>query len=100
MHNFLIKVNMDNAASQQILSSAVVEILYDACAHQLWVLTAIHNLELEIVHKPGTDLVLADALSRSFGSQSAKVKASAMYQQLSLKRIRVKFSLDNIHFTL
>ena len=74
--NFIILISTDNLASQQVLSSGKgKEPLLFACARQLWLISAINNCELEIKHKPGADLVLADALSRSLNHPSMKSKA-------------------------
>ena len=58
------------------------------------------NFELEIAHKPGPKLILADALSRSHVSLAAKQKASKLCSELSLKETGIVFSLDILDFTL
>ena len=75
--NFTIIVNTDNSTSQQVLSSGNgKDHIMCACVCQLWLLAANLNLELEIVHKPGSELIVVDALSRSFSSDSYKAKAA------------------------
>ena len=37
-----------------------------SCIRNIWLLTAIHDIELEVKHVQGTKNVLADALSRIY----------------------------------
>ena len=39
------------------------------CTRELWLYAAKHSTEAVIVHKPGKELVFADALSRRFLDQ-------------------------------
>ena len=97
LHNFMIRVNTDNAASQQVLSSGKGrDPVICACAHQLWLLATSFNFELEIIHKPGSELILADALSRSLSNPQLNSKARLLCNKLDLKLVHVSFSLDKI----
>ena len=99
--NFKLIINTDNAASQQVLSSGRGrENVLCTCARQLWFLSANNNSELEICHRAGKDLVLADALSCSFESNIMKLKAAGLCKQLNLKEVPVTFSLSILDFNL
>ena len=64
--NFKIVINRDNEASQKVLQSgAGRDPILCACAIQIWKFATINSCIVEICHKPGKDLPLADALSRS-----------------------------------
>ena len=55
-------INTDNIASQQVLDSgAGSDEVLTACAREIWLFSAINNCRVEILHKPGKDLLLADA---------------------------------------
>ena len=58
-------VNTDNMTSQQVLSSgADRDPIICECARQIWLIVAQNSTDIVILHKPGKDIVLADALSR------------------------------------
>ena len=100
-HNFIIKVNTDNMPSQQVLESGRgKDPILCACARQLWLLAAKFNFELLILHKPGKDLLLADALSRLKDSETTRKKAQALCADLNLSPIIISFSLDILDFDL
>ena len=63
-----------------------------ACARQVWLILAQLNFDLEIKHKPGDTLILADALSRSCSSPMHNKKAQDLCDSLNLEC--VPFSLD------
>ena len=91
-HKYKIVINTDNAASQQVLSSgAGRDSVLTACARELWLYAAKRSCEIVILHKPGRDLVLADALSRRTFDQSADVRADSMLKSLGLTEIPVSF---------
>lgn len=96
-HNFKIQLNTDNMASQQVLSTGKGrdEILC-ACARSIWMFAALNCLDVVVIHKPGSSLILADALSRYFLSDRYKAKANRMVVDQNLTRIRVSHDLHNI----
>ena len=58
-----------------------------ACARQLWVDAAIHDHTVQIVHKPGADIPLADALSRQHLPQMV-LKAKRLVVEKNLTRAK------------
>ena len=89
-HNYMLTVNTDNQASQTVLSSgAGRDPILCACARALWRFAAINSCTIKVVHKPGKDLVLADALSRQHFDQAARVRAEHLCKINNLVRVRV-----------
>ena len=79
LHEYNILINTDNMASQQVLHSGKGhDPTLCACSRPLWLLPAKFNFDFKIVHTPGKDLILADALSRLSGSDAADVTAKEM----------------------
>ena len=90
--NYKIVINTDNAASQQVLSSgAGRDPVLTACAREIWLFAASTACEIVVLHKPGRDLVLADALSRRPFDRSADVRAAGLLESLGLTEIPVSF---------
>ena len=88
-----IIINTDNSASQQVLDSgAGRDTVLTACAREIWLYAATMSCEINIVHKPGKDLVLADALSRRTFDRAADIKATTLIKQLNLHEIYVDFA--------
>lgn len=93
--DFRVRINTDNATSQQVLASGFGrDPVLCACARQICLITAEGNFEFEILHKPGVELVLADNLSRQFGSSKAKKEALEECRQRNLSEISVPFSVN------
>ena len=60
-----IIIHTDNTGSQQALETGKTkDPILAACARQIWVEAAIRDHAFKIVHKPGRELPLSDALSR------------------------------------
>lgn len=64
-NNALIIIYTDNMASSYALESGrTKDSTLAACARELWLLAAKNSHQITIRHKPGSELQLADALSR------------------------------------
>ena len=60
----------DNMAVVQMASSGRTKDLFlGACIRNIWLITATHNIELEIKHIQGSKNILADALSRIYSDK-------------------------------
>ena len=83
-HEYAIVINTDNSTSQQVLSSgAGRDPFLCACAREIWLFAATRNTEVIVRHKPGKDLILADALSRRHADPVAARTASDRTANLS-----------------
>ena len=92
---FIIVLNTDNQNTQAVLSSGTGrDSILTACARQLWLLAASLSCNVLIKYKPGSTLVLADALSRAHSSKALRDKAEKLCEQNKLKRIRITHSCD------
>ena len=86
-------INTDNQASASALHTGKCsDPDLGLCSRELWLMAAINNFSITIAHKPGADLVLADALSRAHSSRGAARLAAEQCACLHLKRIRVTHS--------
>ena len=91
--NYKILINTDNSASQQVLSSgAGRDTVLTACTRESWLFAATHSCQVEILHKPDKDLVLADALSRRASDPALNLKAMNLSPSLNLTEIHVTFN--------
>ena len=92
---YLISVNTDNQASATSLQTGKCsDPDLGLCSRELWLMAAVNNFDIEICHKPGIQLVLADALSRAHMSEVAAQVAAQQCTQLALHRVRVSHSID------
>ena len=65
----VVLVNTDNATSTTALSlGRGVDATLGAYAREIWLLAALGSFEIEVRHKPGTQLQFADALIRAHSS--------------------------------
>lgn len=63
--NAHIILHTDNEASAHALQSGrTKDLIFSACARELWLLAAKHDHHLTIQHKMGRDIPISDALSR------------------------------------
>ena len=58
-----------------------------ACAREVWLFAAQNCTEVVIRHKPGADLILADALSRMGHDRMAREKANTILRVRRLTRV-------------
>ena len=92
-HEYHIIINTDNSASQQVLDSgAGRDPILTACAREIWLYAASNSCEVTVMHKPGKDLVLADALSRRSFDPAAEVRAATLINQLNIAETYVNFN--------
>lgn len=78
----------DNSASAWALQTGRTrDPVLAACALEIWLLASINNHSVTIRHKPGTDIPLADALSRAARDADKAKLAAAMIQERALKCI-------------
>ena len=90
---FRIVINTDNQTSQQVLSSgAGQDHILCACAREIWLYGARTNADIVVIHKPGKDLILADALSRRHCNPVAARTARAIIDRNNLSEILVNFN--------
>ena len=91
-HEYNITINTDNSASQQVLASgAGRDPVLTACAREIWLYAASESCEVNIVHKPGRELILADALSRRAFDPVADTRAKTLVRQLNITETQVNF---------
>lgn len=92
-HHHVIYVNTDNAESQQVLTSgAGHDPILAAWARQIWLIAERCSADIQIHHKPGKNLVLADALSRCHHDPRAFKVCNNILVQRGLLQVHVDFS--------
>ena len=93
-NKYVIVINTDNKTSQQVLSTGRGrDKTLTACARQLWLIAAEANTTLRIIHKPGSELVLADALSR-INMKKFEQLAEKECKKKGIRRIRLVHTWD------
>ena len=71
-HNYDIVIHTDNQTAQSVFSSGYgKDKILTACARYVWKFSALNNCKLQIIHKPGIELQIADAMSRAFTSKNS-----------------------------
>lgn len=69
-----IVVHTDNISSSFALTTGRTrDPILAACAREIWLEGAIRDIDIKIVHKPGTSILLADALSRASAEPEKKL---------------------------
>jgi hypothetical protein len=92
-----IRINTDNIATMCVLRSGKGhDKILTACARQVWLIAALKDVKLDIIHKSGCDLILADALSRRHASADKREEASTILRALKLNEVKVKIPVDLI----
>ena len=85
-----ITIHTDNMSSQQVLDSGSgKDKILTACARFIWKFSALNNCIINIVHKPGIELVIADALSRAAINNSSRKTATEYCVNNNLTRVLV-----------
>lgn len=72
------------ASSYALMTGKTKDAVLGACARQLWLEATKKNLDFTIIHKPGIDIPLADALSRYFTDD---LKADYADQQIAARKL-------------
>ena len=94
-HEYVIYINTDNSASQSVLETGTGrDPMLCACAREVWLFAAQKSTEIVIRHKPGVELVLADALSRMNHERKAEDTARAILRVRRL--IKITPSCDGV----
>ena len=95
-HGWEISVNTDNIASAWALESGrCSDPVLGMCARELWLVAALNSCTITVHHKPGVELILADALSRAHLLTKAATVVAEHCAHRHLKRVRVCHS-ENI----
>ena len=82
-----VVIYTDNMASHHALQSGKSkDLVLGACARQLWLEAAINNHVIEVRHRPGKDLPLADALNRHNDPVKVLLAAALVKQRGLLRR--------------
>ena len=88
-----ISINTDNMASACALESGrCSDPVLGMCARELWLFAAVASCTISVHHKPGSTLILADALSRAHLSARAARIMAEQTAQLGLTRVRTRHS--------
>ena len=77
----------DNMATKYALSSGRTrDPVLAACAREIWLISALKDVDILIYHAPGDTLVLADALSRRSINPDMDILASSLIVTRCLSR--------------
>ena len=83
--NMRICVKTDNMGSKFALSTGKTkDPILGACAREIWLISAVQELDILVTHAPGESLILADALSRATINPRLKSIARALVCQKKL----------------
>ena len=89
-YNYDIQIITDNMASQQVLATGHGrDSILTACARKLWLFSSINNCTVNIIHRPGATLIVADALSRAHMNTNCKTIATNFCITNNLERVLV-----------
>ena len=94
--NARILIKTDNTGARWALSTGRTrDPVLAACAREIWLFSAIKQVDILIHHAPGETLILADALSRaSFNPRLGKIARSLVLRH-KLRRVK-PVCLDNV----
>ena len=77
--NQIIDIRCDNMAVVEVLNSGKArDPILATCARNIWLLTAIFNIQLTVTHIPGVQNTVADLLSRWEGTDHQFAKLSSL----------------------
>ena len=80
-----VVIKTDNWGARYALSTGKTrDPILSACARETWLLSALQELDILIVHAPGDTLILADALSRSHFNPQLEATARALVCKMKL----------------
>lgn len=97
INSAIVTIFTDNSASSHALQSGKTkDSVLASCSRQLWLEAARSDHEIVILHKPGVELVLLDALSRRFLDPTKAALADSIIQTESLTIVSP--CLDNYVF--
>lgn len=83
-----VTIFTDNSASSYALQTGKTkDSVLASCSRELWLEAARSDHEIVIEHKPGSELVLADALSRRHNEQAKAQLADSIIQSDSLRLV-------------
>ena len=68
------------------------DLVMQACARGMWIISATLQVNIIVVHIPGVDLCVADALSREFINTSSSKKAERFVNEMNLSRVLARYS--------
>ena len=87
--NGRVLIKTDNMGSVFALSTGKTrDPVLAACARELWLFSALRNIDILITHVPGEQLHLADALSRMSFDRSLHTRAVSLVTTLKLSRAK------------
>ena len=86
--NTRILVKTDNIAAMYALSTGrTKDPVLAACAREVWLVAAVHQVDILIKHFPGDSLILADALSRASFNPKLRILAGDLVLKMKLSRL-------------
>ena len=92
LNEYLIIINTDNKTAQTVLDTGHGrDKVLTACARYIWQYSSLNNCVINVVHKPGSQLIIADALSRAFKDSASQKIAMSYCLNNNLFRTRCSF---------
>lgn len=89
--NLCAQIVCDNEGAVASLSSGRArDMVLGAMCRAFWYFSASRNIRFKFVHRPGAEMVVADALSRRHLGPNDLSKAKAIIEGLNLRSIRVE----------
>lgn len=83
-----VRLCCDNLSTVYTLTSGrAKDPVLAAIARAAWYIQAYRDVDLEVVHVPGANMGIADALSRAHTSAEARLQADRVINKLELKKV-------------